>query len=613
MKLKDLVTKMYDTEVLSSMQQWYSDVISGEWKYVVFVTNRGYTLAQIMESVTRKYMTSVKGTVYLTDASMLLCCEKFAQYYRVNGRFPRVLLCDDLLIHGRNLNHILDNVEKVLIGLLPEYDTDALKVEIAMAISIHVLIKTDAGSYVMNRYNANFAYKRYEKAARWHKLSSDLSSLMDYSNAVNIMYIYSQYLDKAVVEENILVNGDFVETIYQGQKSYTKVYTGRAGAKCVPVLQLIKNDQTGGYRAIPFVFFANLGADATELLYAAIRNKIMKKCHTFVSYIDYLYALDGKRSFSEFITFIMGITVLKELNMEYGLEQDFSSDVVQNEISKLARNYCRGDVEKAKELVIAFIENPIFDSVEELIAYFDTVPDKYAFFSCKSCLKSAKEEDIKLYLENKFYRSSWDDERETYLFFQNPCYCDENRFQRHTQDCALFIKNSIEDLGLGINDIKVFFGYFMQMIDAGIISVSSDADKDCKTDGLSQFVNSLDLALLIMPLRYYKYLPVLTEVDEFCELYRLERESMFEQIIQNDPESYVTASARKITSKELVTFLDVLKKIGQKPREWLNTYASRLDVSKSDDVMEQIGALFRYLDERDTIDANAKKVLNSKI
>lgn len=130
-------------------------------------------------------------------------------------------------------------------------------------------------------------------------------------------------------------------------------------------------------------FFANLGADATELLYAAIRNKIMKKCHTFVSYIDYLYALDGKRSFSEFITFIMGITVLKELNMEYGLEQDFSSDVVQNEISKLARNYCRGDVEKAKELVIAFIENPIFDSVEELIAYFDTVPDKYAFFSCK--------------------------------------------------------------------------------------------------------------------------------------------------------------------------------------------------------------------------------------
>lgn len=88
---------------------------------------------------------------------------------------------------------------------------------------------------------------------------------------------------------------------------------------------------------------------------------------------------------------------------------------------------------------------------------------------------------------------------------------------------------------------------------------------------------------------------------------------MFEQIIQNDPESYVTASARKITSKELVTFLDVLKKIGQRPREWLNNYASRLDVSKSDDVMEQIGALFRYLDERNTIDANAKKVLNSKI
>lgn len=45
MELKDLVTKMFDTEVLSSMQQWYSDAISGEWKYVVLVTNRCYTLA----------------------------------------------------------------------------------------------------------------------------------------------------------------------------------------------------------------------------------------------------------------------------------------------------------------------------------------------------------------------------------------------------------------------------------------------------------------------------------------------------------------------------------------------------------------------------------------
>ena len=119
MELKNITSQMFEPEIFNDMCEWYLDTTSGEWKYVVFVVRRSYILAQILEKITQKYMAKVAGTIYLTDAAFLLCCDAFAEYYRKNGRFPKILLCDDFFIHGRNINHILEGIEKRLMKLLP--------------------------------------------------------------------------------------------------------------------------------------------------------------------------------------------------------------------------------------------------------------------------------------------------------------------------------------------------------------------------------------------------------------------------------------------------------------------------------------------------------------
>lgn len=610
-----IISRIFDEEIERDMYQWYEDTVSGKWDYVVFVVRRSYILAQLLEKATGHYMSDVENTVYLTDASMFLCCSEFAEYYRMNDRFPKILLCDDLFIHGRNFNHILETMEERLEELLWDVEVNVLKQEFSRAVSVYVLIRTDAGSYLINRYGANFNYVRYEKAEKWHKLSSDFLSLVLESDNVSAAYIYSQFLEKTFTEKKILNDNNFIKTSYQGEREYIKVYLSKDNnaIKCVPTLRIVKNKETDGYRAIPFVFFANYDKTTTDRLYSIVLKKIADEYgEKHIRYIKSLYGLNKNRSFSEFFTFIFSNTLLHQLNMDYKINQDDDMAKVDYEIEKLVRNYYQGDMPELKKIIKDFVMNPLFKTVQELCDFFETnLSDEYVFIKFHQIDDNPDEKMIKTCLEDKFYKSGWDEEREACTFLENRFYSSENRFQRNTDDCAKVIGDIIDELNLGLNGIKVFFAFFMQMMDAGILSISSNAGKNCEVFGLAQFVKTGEQALLIKPLRFYKYLPMLNEVKEFCELHRIETEDVLKKIIQSDFENYTAEDSQGVTEKELADFLKELDDINQEPKDWLNNYSSRLEKTESKNLMEQISSLIKYLDERNDMKERAKEVLKT--
>ena len=256
--------------------------------------------------------------------------------------------------------------------------------------------------------------------------------------------------------------------------------------------------------------------------------------------------------------------------------------------------------------------NPLFKTVQELCDFFETnLSDEYVFIKFHQIDDNPDEKMIKTCLEDKFYKSGWDEEREACIFLENRFYSSENRFQRNTDDCAKVIGDIIDELNLGLNGIKVFFAFFMQMMDAGILSISSNAGKNCEVFGLAQFVKTGEQALLIKPLRFYKYLPMLNEVKEFCELHRIETEDVLKKIIQSDFENYTAEDSQGVTEKELADFLKELDDINQEPKDWLNNYSSRLEKTESKNLMEQISSLIKYLDERNTMKERAKEVLKT--
>ena len=105
--LKEIAFSIVGEDVMTGLQKWYKDALETKWEYVVFIVRRSYILALLMEKITGKKMAANETNHYLTDASMILHCDELAAIYRKKHRFPTTLLCDDVCIHGRNINHFI--------------------------------------------------------------------------------------------------------------------------------------------------------------------------------------------------------------------------------------------------------------------------------------------------------------------------------------------------------------------------------------------------------------------------------------------------------------------------------------------------------------------------
>lgn len=193
-ELENVISFILEDDIRKELTEWYEDMLEGSWEYVVFTVRRSYVLALIMEKLTGKKMEEESHARFLTDASIILHCEELAEAYKANRRFPMMLLCDDMCIHGRNTNHFMEMILMRLCFLLPEYDEAEIKEALLKAIRIHVYVRKTGPLVLMGSYEFNLRAKRRTDARFVHNLSSDLSRLILCTDIANASYIFSERL-----------------------------------------------------------------------------------------------------------------------------------------------------------------------------------------------------------------------------------------------------------------------------------------------------------------------------------------------------------------------------------------------------------------------------------
>ena len=82
----------------------------GSYQYVCVMERRCFNLvARFSPELLDRVVTS----------NGLLCMGKeIARYYEENYDFPRMLVCDDIVIHGRNLARFFYGLEEEIVGIL---------------------------------------------------------------------------------------------------------------------------------------------------------------------------------------------------------------------------------------------------------------------------------------------------------------------------------------------------------------------------------------------------------------------------------------------------------------------------------------------------------------
>lgn len=578
-------------DVLGELKDWYEYTLEDEWRFVVFAVRRSYMMALIFECITEKKM-SDSSAEFLTDAALFLRCGELADAYRKYGAFPRILLCDDIMIHGRNMNHIIEGLQNELGRLLAdEFEQSEIESALVRAVRIHVYTRTWNHLLLIGSYGRRLHFTRKENPNFWHQLSSDISSLIFRSDITNACYIYTEHISDAVmgrIQDKLINEDGFIKTVYQKIAQYAKLlYLGAEGRiSGVLSLRIIKNDYHDGYRAAPFVFLPNMDACETEKIFDIISEKLPEK------YRDWFAGwkeMTGKRTFNEFITLLLSDAVLKKFNQDNGIIVD--SDDRERELEKLTRNYNQYGFEQTRQM----LEELLGDSHKSILS-MEEIDKVIELLSSKEKtvmeLKAADDIEpdeteknrIRENVEYYFYMRGRQDERSAHELVEAPYFPTKLRSKRRAENCCVVLARL--NYGYTEEQSKYCMSYFLHMIDAGIGSLSSYAPNDTDVIGYAQFAKAGEQSLLIEPLREYKYIPMLSRMQFECG-------PRLRELTEELREYGTDIGWDQSLIDTLTQFVIRLAKIGQTPWDWDGNYIRKVDGTIVDiiDLMDEQNSL----------------------
>lgn len=569
-KIASTAKKIFGEKVLCELQNWYTYTLQDKWQYVVYTVRRSYILALIMEKVTAKNMERESSAVFLTDGALFLHCSEIADYFRKYRKFPNILLCDDIMLHGRGINHIVEMMERELCRLLSDtFTEERIVLAFADAVTVYVHTRTTQPLALFSRYERNMNYIRKEKPVFWHQLSSNISDFILCANITNACYIFTSYLP----EEDFLKIYDldkFIKTTYQNTVQYTKLnYAGsEETVRMICSLRIIKNQDYDGYRVAPFVFLPNLDEGETELLFAEIAGRIPENYKKWMTEVG---KLNGKRTFNEVVSLLLSNTVLQSFYDQYDITV-YAADR-EKELQKLTRNYNKDGFEQTKQMLTDLLEMRLFTvgEMEEILGRCMTAERSVLKLQSEDLTKTTDCERIEIErkIEDYFYERGYRDEKSAVELLNGFYYRTNARSGRRAHGCCFML--TALNAGYSEPQSKYCLAYFLQLMDAGVASISSYAPNNIKVLGYAQFAKAGEQSLAIEPLRLDEYLPMLDGMQLVCSHWMLSFERELRSYLDSFPEYYSDE-----TASHIYEFTVNLSHIRQTPSDWVGNYVRKL-------------------------------------
>ena len=122
----------------------------------------------------------------ISTRALTLKYAEIADYYRENGRFPRILILDDLMIHGRGIAKLLQQLEDMLViklldmGVLKKSENYRYMVyrDLADAVTIYVYARNAGVIFLADAYRERIRAVKKLYADEMRDLSLQLSRKM---------------------------------------------------------------------------------------------------------------------------------------------------------------------------------------------------------------------------------------------------------------------------------------------------------------------------------------------------------------------------------------------------------------------------------------------------
>ena len=156
--------------------------------YKVMMGNRMFNLNEILMKEwgahdNKEY--EVKNI--MSDTAFLFRAREIASRYAYRGRFPRILICDDVVMHGREIMGLLDKFLNIVYVFLAENQIKVsrrkLLEDINCSLHVYVFAASDNDRLLFDNGKYNLVRENILSPSSLHSLSQQISNFL-YTNEI---------------------------------------------------------------------------------------------------------------------------------------------------------------------------------------------------------------------------------------------------------------------------------------------------------------------------------------------------------------------------------------------------------------------------------------------
>ena len=477
---------------------------------------------------------------YLTDSIMsntafLLSARAIADRYAFKKKFPRILICDDIMLHGRGIMALIDRFERIVSRRLKENHIEInekkLRFDLRNAILIYVFAKNNREGLLIDESSYHLSCARTLPISRLRELSQDISNFLQSREVANTSYVMSIQVPwhqlRVLFEKR---SGDILRD--PGQRFYyrgreMKAYIRERSRRTIETIRLYYIDENlhNGAVLTSLPIFGDIRGNLFDELCAVVAQHLEQ----YVRYSQistYLLQKDEEliKPRAQLLSFLYSI-----LSMADFCQQNLHLDgnelyrvLVSGDFNKIISNFDDGDIVRY-EILNLFRELCIHSSESRILwDHLDRVADEVnpnlksdlagnrtAIFapleSPEPAQRKKKYEDA----EDIFYEVGMDAEYDAFRYIQMNIPFDPSRSGVDTISLSKYLHIMKGNRGRQSHSLGCMFG----LMDSGLVSMNLEVFRSSDGQRIRTVLKAGELATYVLPRRFSVFIPALAYVE----------------------------------------------------------------------------------------------------
>lgn len=518
--------------------RFYQKVWEQPHAYVVMNARRCFNLNYVYLTVhVAANRRAANADRIISNNALLLCADAIAGFFREHGRFPSVLIVDDLVLHGRGISKLLSDLEELIVQelsgpneVMSRDKRYYIRRSLASAIDIFTFAANKQPLLISDIYQQNLHWETSLYTREIRSLSQQISSFLQKTDLPNTSYVLSYRVSSMPHPSEDWIAQPWS---YRGV-GQTVFFHKKLWRNFLPTVRLRKSygqqDRCDMWLTSLTLLgeltgnaLSNICRRVEEALPAAQFDRvraILQKQHPLL-----------QKQRAQFLSFLLSAIYLKEFLA--GLGETFFP--MQSDLGKIARNF-GSDMEKELEEMIS--SDSLMAALHDLLKddlYTNAHPFLHEPLEESGAVQSR--EEVNFFLEDYFYNIGMTSERSAYQVISANRLPGKQDLSSAPMETLLLWKmprlhwgNRRSWSGGALKKISCM----LSMMDNGLMAMNFEVAP--ASGNVYSSLKAGELATFSIPRRLHLFIPALALVEQDSWRLDMEPEDAVSQFVQSLPE-----------------------------------------------------------------------------